>query len=203
MVLAIGFGLSMLSITALTTFLVTSAVAAGFGQGAAGLLVGLAGGVAGLVRIGVGARADRTTSRHLRLVGGMLFFGVSGYVLLAAGSATRLAPLTVLGAVVTYGAGWGWNGLFNMAVSINHPAAPAKASGITLTGNRLAGIAGPFLFALLVTHTSYAVAWLAAAAAALAAATTMFLGDGMLATSQARLAAAGEPPQAGDVKPVR
>lgn len=104
---------------------------------------------------------------------------------------------------MTYGAGWGWNGLFNMAVSINHPAAPAKASGITLTGNRLAGIAGPFLFALLVTHTSYAVAWLAAAAAALAAATTMFLGDGMLATSQARLAAAGEPPQAGDVKPVR
>ena len=202
-VLAIGFGLSMLSITALTTFLVTSAVASGLGKGAAGLLVGLAGGVAVLVRIGVGARADRTVSRHLRLVGGMLFFGATGYVLLAVGSATRLAPLTVLGAVVAYGAGWGWNGVFNLAVSINHPAAPAKASGITLTGNRVAGIAGPFLFALVVTHTSYAVAWLAAAGAALAAASIMFLGDGMLTGSQARLAAASEPPQADDIKPVK
>jgi MFS family permease len=131
LVLALGFGLSMLSIAALTTFLVTSAVAAGLGKGVAGLLVGLAGGVAVLVRIGVGA-------------------------------------------------GWGWNGVFNMAVSSSHPAAPAKASGITLTGNRIAGIAGPFLFALVVTHTSYLVAWLAAAVATLAAATVMFAGDRML-----------------------
>ncbi|HUY50410.1 MAG TPA: MFS transporter [Streptosporangiaceae bacterium] len=201
-VLAIGFGLSMLSITALTTFLVTSAVASGLGKGTAGLLVGLAGAVAVGVRIGMGARADRTVGRHLRVVGGMLVCGAAGYVLLAAGSASRLASLTVLGAVVTYGAGWGWNGVFNMAVSVNHPAAPAKASGITLTGNRVAGIAGPFLFALVVTHTSYTVAWLAAAGAALAAATTMFLGDGMLAASQARLAAAGEPAPADDIKPI-
>jgi predicted MFS family arabinose efflux permease len=203
-VLAIGFGLSMLSITGLTTFLVTSAVASGLGKGAAGLLVSLAGGMAVAVRIGVGARADRTAvSRHLRLVGGMLFIGAAGYVLLAAGSATRLAPLTVMGAVVAYGVGWGWNGLFNMAVSVSHPAAPAKASGITLTGNRLAGIAGPFLFALVVDHTSYMTAWLAAAGAALAAAIVMFAGDGMVAASHARLAAAGEPPRADSTKPIK
>ena len=200
-VLAVGFGLSMLSITALTTFLVTSAVASGIGKGAAGLLVGTAGGVAVLVRIGVGARADRAGGRELRLVGGMLFCGATGYVLLAAGSATRLALLTVLGAVVTYGAGWGWYGVFNMAVSVNHPAAPAKASGITLTGNRIAGIIGPSLFAAVVTHTSYSVAWLTAAGAAVAAATTMFVGDRMLSASQARLAAAGKPP-ADAIEPV-
>ena len=201
-VLAVGFGLSMLSITALTTFLVTSAVASGLGKGAAGLLVGIAGGVAVLVRISVGARADRAGGRHLRLVGGMLCCGAAGYLLLAAGSATRLALLTALGAVVAYGAGWGWNGVFNMAVSVNHPAAPAKASGITLTGNRVAGIVGPFLFALVVTHTSYAVAWAAAAGAALAAATTMVAGDRMLAASQARLVAAGEPPPADAIETV-
>jgi MFS family permease len=201
-VLAVGFGLSMLSITALTTFLVTSGVAAGLGKGVAGLLVGLAGAVAVLVRITVGLRADRAGTRHLRLVGGMLLFGATGYVLLAAGTATRLAPFTVLGAVVAYGAGWGWNGVFNMAVSVSHPAAPAKASGITLTGNRIAGIAGPFLFAQVVTHASYSVAWLAAAGSALAAATTMFAGDRMLSASQARLAA-GRPPTADATEPLK
>ena len=201
-VLAAGFGMSMLSITALTTFLVTSAVASGLGNGAAGLLVGLAGGAAVLVRISVGARADQAEWRHLRLVGGMLFVGAVGYVLLAAGSAARLAPLTVLGALVTYGAGWGWNGVFNLAVSISHPTAPAKASGITLTGNRIAGIAGPFLFALVVTHSSYSVGWLWAAGATLAAAATMVLGDRMLLASQARLPA-GEPPPADAIEPVK
>ena len=196
LVLAVGFGLSMLSVTALSTFLVTSAVSSGFGKGAAGLLVGLAGGVAVLVRISVGARSDQAGRRHLSLVGGMLLFGAFGYVLLAVGSATRLAPFTVLGAVVTYGAGWGWNGVFNLAVSVSHPTAPAKASGITLTGNRIAAIAGPFLFALVVTRTSYSVAWLMTAGSALAAATTMFLGDRMLSASQARLTVADEPPPA-------
>jgi hypothetical protein len=80
-----------------------------------------------------------------------------------------------------------------MAVSVSHPAAPAKASGITLTGNRLAGIAGPYLFALLVTHTSYPVAWLAAAGAALVAGTVMLLGDRMLVARQARQLPAGGP----------
>ena len=200
LVLATGFGLSMLSIAALTTFLVTSAVASGMGKAAAGLLVALAGGMAAGVRIGVGAGSDRigaksgrTAARHLRVVCGMLCLGAAGYVALAAGSATRLWPLTVLGAVVTYGAGWGWNGLFNMAISVSHPAAPAKASGIALTGNRLAGIAGPYLFALLVTRTSYTVGWLVAAGAALAAGTVMLLGDRMLAARQARPFAAGQP----------
>ncbi|MDR0342525.1 MAG: MFS transporter [Nocardiopsaceae bacterium] len=193
LVLASGFGLSMLSIAALTTFLVTSAVAAGMGEATAGLLAALAGGIAVAVRIGAGAGADRMPVRHLRLVGGMLIAGAAGYLVLAAGAATRLAPLMVAGAVVAYGAGWGWNGLFNMAVSVSHPAAPAKASGITLTGNRLAGIAGPYLFAVLVTRTSYPIAWLAAAGATLAAATVMLAGDRMLAARQARQLPASEP----------
>lgn len=180
LVLALGFGLAMLSITALTTFLVSSAVAAGLHPASAGLLIALAGSTAVLVRIGMGARADRLTGRHLRVVATMLLFGAAGYGVLALGTTTRSAPLIVVGAVICYGAGWGWNGLFNLAVAVNHPAAPARASGITLTGNRVAGIAGPFLFALLVTRTSYPVAWLSASAAALAAAGVLALGDRML-----------------------
>lgn len=184
LMLTLGFGMSMFAITALTTFLVTSAVAAGIAKGAAGLLVALAGGTAVAVRIAVGVSADRIAVRHLRVVCGMLAAGAAGYVMLAAGSAARMAPLIVAGAVVSYGAGWGWNGLFNMAISVSHPAAPAKASGVALTGNRLAGIAGPTAFALLVTRTSYPFAWLAAAVMALAAAAVMLAGDRMLLASQ-------------------
>jgi hypothetical protein len=89
-----------------------------------------------------------------------------------------------------------------MAISVNHQAAPAKASGITLTGNRVAGFAGPLLFALLVTHTSYVVAWLAAAGAIVASAFGMFAGDRMLTASQARMAA-GEPPHRDDLETAR
>jgi hypothetical protein len=92
--------------------------------------------------------------------------------------------------------------VFNLAVSISHPTAPAKASGITLTGNRIAGIAGPFLFALVVTHSSYSVGWLWAAGATLAAAATMVLGDRMLLASQARLPT-GEPTPADAIEPVK
>jgi MFS family permease len=184
LVLAAGFGLSMLSVTALTTFLVSSAVAAGLGQGAAGLLAGLAGGVAMLVRIGVGARADKAGQRHLRVVSGMLLCGAAGYLLLAAGAAARLAPITMLGALVAYGAGWGWNGLFNLAVSASYPAAPAKAIGVAFTGNRIGAVAGPSLFALAATHTSYSAAWLMTAGSAGAAAIAMFLGERMLSAGQ-------------------
>jgi hypothetical protein len=67
-----------------------------------------------------------------------------------------------------------------MAISTSYPTAPAKASGITLTGNRIAAIAGPFLFAQVMTHASYATAWVAEAGSAVAAAITMFVGDQLI-----------------------
>jgi len=47
-----------------------------------------------------------------------------------------------------------------------------------------AGIIGPFLFAQVVTHFSYQVAWLAAAGSSLAAAITMLAADRMLDTTE-------------------
>jgi MFS family permease len=180
MVLTAGFGLAMLATTALTTFMVTSMVAAGFHKGTAGLVAAVAGGAAVLARVTVGLRADGSSRGQLPSVSRMLLCGVAGYAVLGVASAIHLRAMFVAGAVVAYGAGWGWNGLFNMAISVNHPAAPARATSITLAGNRTAAIAGPILFALLVTRTSYTVAWLAAAGAALAAALVIYAGHGML-----------------------
>jgi MFS family permease len=180
-VLTAGFGLAMLSTTALTTFMVTSMVAAGFHKGAAGLVAAAAGAAAVLVRVAVGLRADGRRQGQLPSVSRMLLCGVAGYALLGLAAATQLRPLFVAGALVASGAGWGWNGLFNMAISVSHPQAPARATSITLAGNRTAAVAGPILFALLVTHASYTAAWLAAAGAALAAALVIRAGHGMLA----------------------
>jgi MFS family permease len=180
MVLTVGFGLGMLATAALTTFMVSSMVATGFNKGLAGIVVATAGGAAVLVRVAVGVRADRTMRDQLPLVSRMLLCGVAGYAVLALATATHIKPLFVGGAIIAYGAGWGWNGLFSMAISVHHPSAPAKATGITLAGNRTAGIAGPSLFALLVTHASYTVAWLGAAGAALSAALVIFGGYRML-----------------------
>jgi hypothetical protein len=170
----------MLATAALTTFMVSSMVAGGFNKGLAGVVAAIAGAAAVAVRVTVGLRADRTARDQLPLVSRMLLCGVAGYGVLALASATHAKSLFVAGAVVAYGAGWGWNGLFNMAISVHHPTAPAKATSIALAGNRTAGIAGPSLFALLVTHASYTIAWLGAAGAALSAALVIFGGYRML-----------------------
>lgn len=184
--LSAGFGFGMLATAALTTFMVSSMVAAGFNTGLAGIVVAIAGGTAVIVRVTVGRMADRAARDQLPLVSRMLLCGVVGYAVLALASATHVKPLFVAGAIVAYGAGWGWNGLFNMAISVHHANAPAKATSIALAGNRTAGIAGPSLFALLVTHASYTVAWLGAAGAALSAAVVIFGGYRMLIARPAR-----------------
>ena len=180
LVLSVGFALGVFAATGLTTFLVVAAVAAGLSRAGAGLVAALAGAAAVSVRIAAGARADRRGHSHLRVVAGMLACGTAGYLALAAGSALRIPLLFVVGAVVTFGAGWGWNGLFNFAVTRSHLRAPARATGITQAGNRLAGVMGPLSFGLVATHTGYAVAWIMCAGVVLAAALVVLAGRRML-----------------------
>lgn len=101
-----------------------------------------------------------------------------------AGSADRAVVLIVVGALVAYGAGWGWNGLLNLVVVRAHPASPARATAITSVGGRVAGAVGPFTFGLVATHASYADAWLMNGTAAL-------LGAGMLLVGRHLLRARG------------
>ncbi len=187
-VLAIGFGLGVFATTGLTTFLVTSAVASGIGRGSAGLVAALAGATSVAVRVVLGMITDRGARSPLPLVVGMLLMGVPGYLALALASADGARGIFVAGAVIAYGAGWGWNGLFNYAIASSHPTAPARASGITLTGGRLAGVAGPLVFGVVVSHTSYALAWSISAAVASVAAFVVWIGLRLLRTGAERRA---------------
>ncbi len=182
--LALAGALGAGAANALGSFLVSAGVHDSFSPGVAGLLAAM-GSVCGLTsRIVSGARADRRGGGHLRVVAIMLLVGAGGYLLLATG----IQAAFIAGTVLAYGAGWGWNGLFNFAVVRTHPHAPARATGITQAGVFVGGILGPLAFGLLVAHASYAIAWGLDVAAAFAAAAAMLAGRRLMVRRQGMVA---------------
>jgi len=175
-VLAVGIALGSGAANGLGAFLVTSAVGIGFQPATAGILAAM-GSVAGLTaRISTGAMADRWTFPQFRVVSLLLVLGAVGYLGLAAGDRWLFVPATLL----AYGAGWGWNGLFNYTVVRSHPGAVAQATGITQAGVYVGGIVGPLGVGALSDLTSFSVVWLVAAGVAVAAAATIVVGRRML-----------------------
>ncbi len=185
LVLAVGFGLGVIAANSLTAFVVTSAVHSRITKGGAGLLAAAGAATAAVVRVVSGARADRRGRAHLPVVAAMLAAGGVGYAVLALGVARGAHALLVAGALVAFGAGWGWNGLFVFAIVRSYPDAPARATSITQVSGRLAGVAGPLGFGLLATHRSFAEAWSADAAAAFLGATVILYGRRLLLRSPA------------------
>ena len=179
--LAVGFGLTLTACSSLGAFLVSSAVADGLSPAEAGLLAALASASAVVVRVSVGHLADRRGGRHLAFVITMMLTGAAGFCLLALGAELAWPLLFIPGAVVAFGIGWGWNGLFNFAVVHTHPLSPARASGITQTGGRLGSVVGPLGFGVLVSHVGYPAAWAVACGEMLLGAATMVAARALLA----------------------
>ena len=132
---------------------------------AAGLLAAFGGAICVFVRIVAGLRADRLGSGHLRTVATLLGLGAVAYAVMALGNPVAFVLLTPL----AFGAGWGWPGLFNLAVVLANPDAPAAATGITQSGTYLGAMAGPVVFGWVAGAVGFEAAWLTAAAAATAA----------------------------------
>lgn len=197
-VLAVGAGLGTAASTSLGAFFVESAVHHGVGTAAAGLWFA-AGSVAGiLARIAFGWRADRSSRSQLRVVAALLLAGALGFALLpAAASTPALAAATVL----AFAAGWGWTGLFNLAVVREHPGRAGAATGVTVAGFSLGGMAGPTGFGMLAEHVSYAAAWWMIAALTLLAAGAVTLADRMSAARRDAPAAAADGGGADDARP--
>lgn len=183
LVLSAGIGLGAAAAGTLGAFLVSAAVEAGIDEGPAGLLVAVGSAIGIAVRLVAGYRADRRGGGHLRVVAIMLLLGAAAYLLYATGSALVILLATPL----AFGAGWGWPGLFNLAVVRQNPDAPGAASGITQTGTYFGAFAGPLLFGWVAEQTSYAAAWLVAAACCLGASVFVVAGRRMI--GRARVAA--------------
>ncbi|MHB8457583.1 MAG: MFS transporter, partial [Acidimicrobiales bacterium] len=186
--LAAGMAGAVAASNAMGAFVVPSAADHGVAAGSAGLLSALGSVVGFSTRVGQGWRADigvhegvAAAVRHLAAVIAMLSIGILGYAALATG----LHVLIVPGVLLAYGAGWGFNGLFNLAVVRAYAHAPARATGVTQVGTYIGGMAGPLAFGLLVAHVSYSAAWSMCAGAAGVGALTLIQGRRMLAKSDA------------------
>lgn len=177
LILSVALGLGVFAGNGLAAFLVTGAVAAGLGQGSAGVLAAVASAAAIAMRVATGYRADARGRSHFRTVATMLAVGSVGFFLLAEGSATQSHWLFIAGAIAALGIGWGWNGLFNFAVVHSHQHAPGRSSGITQVGGRLGGVAGPFVVGSVAAHGSYSLAWVILGCAGLLAAMGAIIGS--------------------------
>lgn len=171
LVLATGMAFGSTAVTVVGTFLVSAAVEAGITEGRAGLLLAF-GSVLGIAaRLVVGHLADRRPGSLLGGAAAMLAAGTIGYVLMA----TMHPPLLLVAVPLLFAGGWGWTGLFSLAVVRTNPGAPAAAIGITQTGASVGAVAGPSVFGVLAT-SSYSLAWVVTATASALAAATMLVG---------------------------
>lgn len=170
--LGVGVGAASAAANALGAFFVMFAVSIGTSDATAGLVAAAASLVSILVRLGSGVRADRRAGGHLRRVSLMCAVGSIGPLLLAVGDRRLLAVAALIG----YGIGWGWAGVFNFAVARTHPVAPGRATGLTQVGASSGACLGPLCFGLAAAHFGFRPAWIGAAIALLAAAAVILLG---------------------------
>lgn len=187
--MAAGMACAVAAANALGSFVVPSAVDHGVAAGSAGLLSALGSVVGFSTRVGQGWRADSgvhegvpAALRHLGTVAVMIGIGILGYLALASGVHALLVP----GVLLAYGAGWGFNGLFNLAVVRAYPHAPGRATGVTQVGTYIGGMLGPLGFGLLVDHAGYGAGWTMCAIAAAAGATTLLIARCTLAKGASR-----------------
>lgn len=154
----------------LPVFLTTSATDRDFSDGFAGALLALGSVVGLLVRLVVGARADRRVGGHLRPIALLMSLGALGLF----GMTFEQPVIFTTAVLLAFGAGWAWQGLFSHAVANRWPAAPAAATGITQTGVFVGGILGPPTFGWVTCHRSDSAGW-AAFGVMMCAATALML----------------------------
>jgi predicted MFS family arabinose efflux permease len=154
-VTALGAALASAGPNALGAYLVASAVDVGIAEGVAGLLAAAGSGVALITRVALGERADRRRDYGFAAVVALLVSGSLGFALLATGEAV----LFVFGVFAAFALGWGWPGLFNLAVVDLNRGSPGAATGVTQTGIYVGAAAGPAAYGLMSEEFGYSTAW--------------------------------------------
>lgn len=155
LVTAVGAALASAGPNSLGAYLVASAVDVGIAEGAAGVLAASGSAISLVVRVVAGQRADRRRDYGFAAVIALLVSGTLGFALLASDS----SGLFVTGAIVAFSLGWGWPGLFNLAVVDHNRDAPGAATGVTQTGIYVGAAGGPALYGILSGEIGYSAAW--------------------------------------------
>lgn len=186
LVLTLAFAFGSVAANSLGGFIVESAVASGVSVSTAGFLFAVNNGLGIGARILYGWRADRRGAKHLHMVAVLLIVGAAGFVALSLSPSRE--PLLWIGSILGFIGGWSWPGLFNFAIVRAFPGAPATATGATLAGGYAGSTVGPIAFGLIVRHTSFPVAWICVAAAALIGASLMVVGRNLVLRRRATIA---------------
>ena len=181
LLLAVGAALASFGPNTLGAYLVASAVETGLSEATAGVVLALGSAASLVMRIALGELADRRADYGFRTVVALLASGSLGFVLLSADAA---GPF-LAGALLAFTLGWGWPGLFNLAVVDRNRGAPASATGITQSGIYVGAAAGPALFGLLAAEVGYSSSWLVLAGVALLAAGAIALASASAGRVQA------------------
>jgi predicted MFS family arabinose efflux permease len=168
---AIGAALATAGPSALGAYLVASAVDVGVAEGTAGLLAAISSALSLAVRVMLGARADRRRDYGLSTVVVLLAAGSAGFALMA----TDAVPSFVAGTLLAFTLGWGWPGLFNLAVVNSNRDSPGSASGISQTGIYVGAGGGPAAFGALYASAGHSAAWLVIAGSTLLSALVIWL----------------------------
>lgn len=182
-VLAIGAGLGTAATNSVGAFFVVSAIAGGIDPATAGFVLAAGAATSVLVRVLIGWSADRRVGGHFNVVAGMMAIGALGVAGL--GYVDGTGPLLGV-AVLAFGLGWSWNGLFDFALVRRMAVAPATATGVAQTGKYLGGMLGPLAFGVTVERSSFGVAWTAAGVVLVVAAAMVVLGRHRLRAALAR-----------------
>jgi MFS family permease len=167
----VGFGLGSCAASALGAYTVSTAVASGMTEGAAGLLVAIGSVVGLLSRVAVGHWSDRRRGSQLDLVSWMLLAGGGGFLMLGLVN----EAVMLLAVPVSFATGWSWLGSYNLAMVRLNPVAPGTAVGVTQTGAFVGAIIGPTGLGFLAEEFSFTAAWVAAAVASFLAAIIIFI----------------------------
>jgi predicted MFS family arabinose efflux permease len=157
-------------------FFVESAIDAGVRPATAGLVFSAGSVISIIVRLTVGAIADRRRGDLLGVVAAMIALGA----LTSIWFTWRSPASHLIGVPLAFGAGWAWPGLFNLSVVRAAPGFPGRATGITQTGTYVGGAIGPILFGAVAERASFAAAWWLAAAMGAAAAVAVLIGRAAL-----------------------
>ncbi len=143
------------AVSSIGTFLVRAAEDAGLSTSTGRILL-TAGSLLLLgLRIALGWLADRGTISAAPTAQKLLLAGTLGYLALSTGTLVGF----IIGAALTFGAGWSWPGLLFLAVVRRFPEAAGKPSAKVQRGMFLGAVLGPALFGLVADSLSFRAAW--------------------------------------------
>lgn len=188
--LALLLGLSAMGACIVNTssaFLVVSAVASGFDEANAGILLMFGSAIALVVRIGSGLFVDRSGTRGYGAIATLLALGALGFVLIASGSTTGI----VAGTALAFGAGTGWPGLMHYVITSEHPDHAGGVSGLILAAGNIGGFVGPLLFGIVAEQAGYGAGWMILAVAAVLAVACVVSGGHLFAARRPEVELAG------------